>query len=149
MPRPPEYDNLIKIKAFEAVASTKGAVEGFLKDAAESLEVASSVEPKHTKQRFTLAYEGFYSLVLAVLEFYEVRSKDSGRNLAIQRVAADLQLSPTELKSVIEAHGRRNGTTYRLPFPPISRQEAQGMIDILAKSLPLAYALTGMSQQPV
>lgn len=90
MPRPPEYENLIKVKAFEAVQPTKGAVAGFLRDAAESLEVASSVDPKRTKQRFTLAYEGFYSLVLAVLEFHEVRSKDSGRNLAIQRVALQL-----------------------------------------------------------
>lgn len=147
MPRPPEYDNLIKVNAFEPVQRTPGAVEGFLKDAAESLEVAIAVDPKRPKQRFTLAYEGFYSLVLAVLEFHEVRSKDSGRSLAIQRVAADLQLSSTEIKSVIEAHGRRNGTTYRLPFPPISRQEAQGLIEILAKSLPLAHALTGVPHQ--
>jgi hypothetical protein len=55
MPRPPEYENLIKTRAFEGVTRTDGAVEGFLKDAAESLEVANSVEAKRPKQRFILA----------------------------------------------------------------------------------------------
>jgi hypothetical protein len=75
---------------------------------------------------------------------YEVRTRESGRNLAIQRVAADLHLDPGEMKLVIDAHGRRNETTYRSPFPPISRAEAQAMIDILAKTLPAAHALTGV-----
>jgi len=144
MPRPPEYENLIKTRAFEPVARTEGAVEGFLKDAADSLEVANSIEVKRPKQRFILAYEGFYALVQAVLEFHEVRTKEAGRNLAIQRVAADLHLSTGEMKLVNDAHARRNDTTYRSPFPPISRAEAQAMIDILAKSLPLANMLTGV-----
>lgn len=144
MPRPTEYENLIKTKAFEPVARTPGAVEGFLKDAADSLEVASSIDVKRPKQRFILAYEGFYALVQAVLELHEVRTKEAGRNLAIQRVAADLQLNPGEMKLVIDAHARRNETTYRSPFPPISRAEAQAMLDILAKSLPLAHTLTGV-----
>ena len=76
-----------------------------------------------------------------MLERHEVRTREAGRNLAIQRVAADLQLNPGEMKLVIDAHARRNDTTYRSPFPPISRAEAQSMIDILAKSLPLARAL--------
>jgi hypothetical protein len=82
MPRPPEYENRIKTKAFEPVARTKGAVEGFLNDAAYGLEVASSIDVKRPKQRFILAYEGFYALVQAVLELHEVRTKEAGRNLA-------------------------------------------------------------------
>jgi hypothetical protein len=146
MPRPPEYDNLIKYNKLEEVKQTPGAVEGFLKDAAENLDVSRGLDVKHPKQRFILAYEGFYSLTQAVLEFYSVRTKDAGRNLAILRVAADLNLSPEEIKLVSDAHGRRNDTTYRSPFPPISRAEAQAMIDILAKCLPVAHALTGVQQ---
>lgn len=145
MPRPPEYDNLIRTRAFEEVARTAGAVEGFLKDAAESLEVAMSIDVKRPKQRFILAYEGFYALVQAVLEFYEVRTKDSGRNLAILRAGADLNLDREEIRLVSTAHGRRNDTTYRSPFPPISRAEAQAIIDILEKTLPAAHALTGVA----
>uniref|UniRef100_C5CZL2 Uncharacterized protein n=1 Tax=Variovorax paradoxus (strain S110) TaxID=543728 RepID=C5CZL2_VARPS len=80
MMRPSEYDNLIRTRALEEVPQTPGAIEGFLKDAAESLEVARTVDVKRPKQRFILAYEGFYSLVQAVLEFYSVRTKESGRN---------------------------------------------------------------------
>lgn len=144
MPRPPEYDNLIRTRALEEVQQTPGAIEGFLKDAAESLEVARSVDVKRPKQRFILAYEGFYSLVQAVLEFYSVRTKESGRNLALLRASADLNLDAEEIKLVSTAHGRRNDTTYRSPFPPISRAEAQAMIDILAKTLPVAHTLTGV-----
>ncbi len=39
MMRPSEYDNLIRTRALEEVPQTPGAIEGFLKDAAESLEV--------------------------------------------------------------------------------------------------------------
>lgn len=145
MPRQPKYENLIKTRAFEAVDRTPGAMEGFLKDAADCLEVAVSIDVKRAKQRFILAYEGFYALVQAVLELNEVRTKEAGRNLAIQRVAADLHLTPGEMKLVVDAHARRNDTTYRSPFPPISRAEAQSMIDILSKSLPLAHALTGVA----
>lgn len=145
MPRPPEYENLVKRGAFEAITRTPGVTEGFLKSAREDLEVAKSINVKHPKQRFTLAYEGFYSLVQAVLDFYEVRTKDAGRNLAIQKVASDLKLSPQEFKIVSDAHGRRNDTTYRSPFPPISRAEADAMITILGKALPLAHTLTGVA----
>ena len=118
------------------------SVHGFLKDAAESLEVARGIDIDHPKQRFILAYEGFYSLVQAVLAYYCVRTKDSGRNLAILRAAADLGLAADEVRLVSNAHGRRNDTTYRSPFPPISRAEAQTMIDILDKTLPVARTLT-------
>lgn len=85
MPRPPEYENPIKTRAFDRVARTPGAVEGFLKDATDNLEVATSIDLKRTKQRFIRAYEGFYALVQAVLELNEVGTKEAGRNLAIHR----------------------------------------------------------------
>lgn len=35
MPRPTEHENLIRAKAFDAVAPTPGAIEGFLRNAAD------------------------------------------------------------------------------------------------------------------
>ena len=146
MPRPTEYDNLIKSGTLEAVATTPGAAQSYLGNASDYLDAAQnfghSMKPL---QRFTLAYEGFYALVQATLEHRQVRTKDSGRNLAIQRVAHDLGLSPNEFAAVVRAHARRNDTSYRSPFPPMSRAEAQAMIDILAKSLPAARALPAPS----
>lgn len=83
MSRPNEYDNLIKSKAFESVAPTTGAVDGFLRNAADYLAAAKALDQAKHLQVFTMAYEGYFQVVQAVLEFYEVRTKDAGRNLAI------------------------------------------------------------------
>lgn len=143
MPRPPEYENLIKTKAFEAVRPTQGAVPGYLRNAGDYLDVAKGLDPAKTLQVFTMAYEGYFAIVQAVLEFREVRTKDAGRNLAIQRVSQDLKLSPGEFAAVTRAHERRNNTSYISPFPPVSKAEAAAMIAILEKYLPVARALTG------
>jgi hypothetical protein len=81
MQRPVEYDNLIKTKAFEATAPTPGALAGFLRNAADYKTSAEALDPARHLQIFTLAYEGYFQVVQAVLEFYEVRTKDAGRNL--------------------------------------------------------------------
>jgi hypothetical protein len=142
MPRPIEYDNLIKTGAFEAVATTPGAAQSYLGNASDYLDAAQNAgRSMKPLQVFTLAYEGFYALVQATLEHREVRTKDSGRNLAIQRVAHDLGLSPPEFAAVVRAHARRNDTSYKSPFPPVSHAEALAMTGILAKSLPAAQAL--------
>lgn len=96
MPRPAEYDNLIKTKAFEAVAPTPGAIAGFLRNAADYKATAEGLDPGRHLQVFTLAYEGYFQVVQAVLEFYEVRTKDAGRNLTIQRVSTSLGVAPQE-----------------------------------------------------
>lgn len=149
MPRPTEYENLIKTRAFEAVQPTPGAVAGFLKNAENYLALSKALQagaPLATgpMQVFTNAYEGYHQLVQAVLEFHEVRTKESGRALAIQRVGADLKLSPPEMSAVIRAHERRNDTSYRSPFPPLSKADATTMIEILERCLPAARALTGV-----
>jgi hypothetical protein len=150
MPRPNEYDNLIATRAFEAVQPTPGAVAGFMKNAEGYLALSTTLlagtpVPTEPLQVFTNAYEGFHQLVQAVLEFHEVRTKESGRALAIQRVGADLKLSPAEMAAVIRAHQRRNETSYRSPFPPLSKADAKTMVAILAKYLPVARALTGVA----
>lgn len=58
-------------------------------------------------QVFANACEGYHQVVQAVLEFYEVRTKEAGRAMAIQRVSADLKLSNAELAAIIRAHDRR------------------------------------------
>jgi hypothetical protein len=65
MSRPPEYENLIKTRAFEAVQPTPGAMQGFLKNAQDYLEVAQGLDPTKALQVFTLAYEGYFSIVQA------------------------------------------------------------------------------------
>ena len=142
MPRPNEYDNLIKRNAFEPVAPTTGAVAGFLRNAADYLAAAKTLDQKKNLQVFTMAYEGYFQLVQAVLEFYEVRTKDAGRNLAIQRVSTDLMVDTKEFAFITKAHARRNGTSYSSPFPPVSKSEALTMVAILEKYLPQAHTLT-------
>jgi hypothetical protein len=141
--RPNEYDNLIKRKAFESVEPTTGAVEGFLRNAADYLDAAKALDPAKHLQVFTMAYEGYFQVVQAVLEFYEVRTKDAGRNLAIQRVSSDLKVDTREFTFITKAHERRNGTSYSSPFPPVSKAEAVTMVAILEKYLPQANILTG------
>lgn len=143
MTRPVEYDNLIKTRAFEPVQPTPGAVAGYLKNAQDYLDVAKGLDAGRTLQVFTMAYEGYFAIVQAVLEHHEVRTKDAGRNLAIQRVSQDLQLSAGEFAAVSRAHERRNNTSYVSPFPPVSKAEAGAMVAILEKYLPLARQFTG------
>lgn len=44
MPRPAEYENLIKTRAFEAVQPTPGAVAGFLKNAENYLSLSKALQ---------------------------------------------------------------------------------------------------------
>lgn len=148
MSRPNEYDNLIKSKAFEAVAPTTGAVDGFLRNAADYLAAAKALDQAKHLQVFTMAYEGYFQVVQAVLEFFEVRTKDAGRNLAIQRVSTDLKVDTKEFAFITRAHERRNGTSYSSPFPPVSKAEALTMVSILEKYLPQAKTLTGNAPTP-
>lgn len=146
MTRPTEYENLIKSKAFEAVAPTAGAIESFLHNAGDYLATAKALDPSKHLQIFTMAYEGYFQVVQAVLEFYEVRTKDAGRNLAILRVSSDLKVDAKEFAFITKAHERRNGTSYHSPFPPVSKAEALALVAVLEKYLPHAYDLTGLKR---
>lgn len=145
MTRPTEYENLIRTGAFAEQPATPGAVEALLQNAKGYLEAAKKLNiSQDTMPVFTTAYEGFFQVVQAVLEHYEVRTKDAGRNLAIQRVCADLNMSASELQLVSKAHARRNGTSYHSPFPPMSQAEARSILEILEKYIPVAHTLTGV-----
>ncbi len=109
MPRPAEYENLIRTRAREAVQATPGAVAGFLKNAESFFALSKSLlagAPLATEpmQIFTNAYEGYHQVVQAVLEFYEVRTKEAARAMAIQRVSADLKPSNPTMVAILEKY---------------------------------------------
>lgn len=92
-------------------------------------------------------YENLIKMVQAILEFYEVRTKDAGRNLAIQRVSTSLGVTLQEFAFITRAHERRNGTSYLSPFPPVSKAEAPAVLsnpDEISPRCPCAdrYAVT-------
>lgn len=144
MQRSTEYQNLIRTNALEEVAATPGALAMYLTNAKNYLEGARQIDQNLSMQIFTCAYEGYFQLVQAVLEFQQVRAKDAGRNLVIQRVSSDLKMSAAEFSLISKAHSRRNATSYQSPFPPVSKAEAGALVKILEKYLPEAYKLTGM-----
>ena len=144
MQRSIEYENLVKTHALEAVAPTPGALQLYLTNAKNYLDSAKQIDQKLSMQIFTCAYEGFFQLVQSVLEFQQVRAKDAGRNLVIQRVSSDLKVSAAEFSIISKAHSRRNATSYQSPFPPVSKAEADALMEILEKYLPEAYKLTGV-----
>ena len=139
-----EYQNLIKAHALEEVAPTPGALALYLTNAKNYLDSSKQIDQSLSMQVFTCAYEGYFQLVQAVLEFYQVRAKDAGRNLVIQRVSSDLKMSAAEFSLISKAHSRRNATSYQSPFPPVSKAEAEALVGILEKYLPEAYKLTGI-----
>lgn len=144
MQRSTEYQNLIRTNALEEVAATPGALAMYLTNAKNYLVGARQIDQNLSMQIFTCAYEGYFQLVQAVLEFQQVRAKDAGRNLVIQRVSSDLKMSAAEFSLISKAHSRRNATSYQSPFPPVSKAEAGALVGILEKYLPEAYKLTGM-----
>jgi hypothetical protein len=86
-----------------------------------------------------------FNIVMAVLEFHEVRPGDTGghRVTAIQRVAADLRLDAGKQSVLARLHDVRNRVTYRQPLPPITKADADAMQMLLADMLPAARALIG------
>ncbi|WP_457389707.1 hypothetical protein [Roseateles sp. P5_E1] len=143
MPRPVEYDALLKIGSFKTAASSPSAIAQFLHTAQDMLDATAA--PMPDSARFLLAYEGMFSVVMAVLEFNEVRPGDAGghRATAIQRVAADLKLDAAQQSVLARLHDMRNRVTYRAPLPPITRADADAMQAVLRALLPAAKTLIG------
>ncbi len=141
MPRPAEYDALLKIGSFKPAASSAASIAQFMRTANDMLTATAAQMPDSA--RFLLAYEGMFNVVMAVLEFHEVRPGDSGghRATAIQRVAADLHLNPAQQSVLARLHDMRNRVTYRAPLPPISKADADAMQAVLQALLPASQAL--------
>jgi hypothetical protein len=143
VPRPAEYDNLLRIGSFKQAVPSKASIEQFLRTADDMSAAATAPVPDSA--RFLLAYEGVFSIVMAVLEFYEVRPGDSGghRVTAIKRVAVDLSLNVAQQSVLSRLHDVRNRVTYRQPLPPVTKADADALQAILALMLPAAKVLIG------
>lgn len=145
MPRPPEYDGLLKIPSFKEALSNRDSIAQFLRTAGET--VAAATIPMPDSARFLLAYEAMLSVVMAVLEFYEMRPADTGghRTTAIKRVAVDLKLDVPEQSVFSRLHDVRNRVTYRAALPPITKTDADALQTILEEMLSTtAKALIGI-----
>ncbi len=148
MVRPIEYDNLVKAGSFKDVPSNPEFVNQYLVGAhALLLDASRDIGPP---SRYILAYDAFFGVVQAVLDFHGVRTTDNRghRTIAIQRVAADLKLTPGELKMVTDAHNRRNQITYTSPIPPILKAEADALLKIANTFLQRACTILGKSFPP-
>ena len=143
MTRPVEYENLLKVGSFKEAAASQDSIAQFMRTAQDMRLGAQS--PMPDSARFFLAYEGMFSVVMAVLEFYEVRPGDSGghRVTAIKRVAADLKLDAAKQSVLGRLHDVRNRVTYRQPLPPITKADADALLRILEEMLPAARELIG------
>lgn len=143
MPRPPEYAGLLKIGSFKEAVSSKDSLAQFMQTAEDM--VAAVKAPIADSARFFLAYEGMFSVVMAVLEFYEVRPADTGghRATAIKRVAVDLKLDVPKQSVLSRLHDVRNRVTYRTPLPPITKADADALQAILEEMLSAARLLIG------
>lgn len=141
MVRPVEYENLLRTGAFKEAVASRVSIAQFLRTAEEMQ--AGAKAPMPDSARFFLAYEGMFNVVMAVLEYFEVRPGDGGghRTTAIGRVASDLKLASAKQSVLTRLHDVRNRVTYRRPIPPIAKTEADALQTILDEMLVAARAL--------
>lgn len=135
MARPAEYENLLKLGVFKEAAASKESIDQFMHSAQEMATAAKA--GLGAAPRFTLAYEGMFNVVMAVLEFHGVRPGDAGghRATSINRVAADLGLSSPKQSVLMRLHDARNRVTYRKSVPPVTKADADAMQSILDEML--------------
>jgi len=135
--RSAEYENLVARGILKAAAKSADSIDQYVKTASDLLvDARRSSNSPHG--RYLMAYEGLFSLAMAVLESHGTRPGDSEghRISALQRFAADLGFTPGQVKTLTDAHNLRNARTYRSPIPPITDAEAQGVVSLLEAALP-------------
>lgn len=132
MTRPVAYNNLIANGSLKPALSNPHSIKQYLKIANDTLSAAkiTTISPH---AQYILAYEGIFSVVMAVLEHYETRpgEGDGHRIIAIQRVAGDLKVNPDEFAAITRLHAERNRAVYRSSIPPITKAQAEAAINIL------------------
>lgn len=135
--RSTEYANLVTRGILKAAAKSADSIDQYVKTASDLL--ADARRPSNSPHgRYLMAYEGLFSLAMAVLEYHGTRPGDGEghRISALQRFAADLGLTPGQVKTLTDAHTLRNARTYRSPIPPITGAQAQGVVSLLEAALP-------------
>lgn len=141
MERPIEYDNLVKNGTFKDAVKDPASIKQFMTSAGEF--AASIKDELPPAPRFSLAYEGMFLIVMAVMEHYGARPGDGSghRATAIGRVAADLELDSTMLSTLLRSHDNRNRITYKSSIPPVTKAQADAMVKILDTMLAKAMTL--------
>ena len=138
------YNNLINIGTFVIIEQNIDFVHQYLQVSSEHF--SNSKVAKGSSSKFLLAYESFYQIIQAILNFRGVRTSDKPghRITAIQTVCNDLNLTAGQIKMVTDAHNRRNEATYRTPVPPISNTEANSMINLVESLIPKVAIIIGV-----
>lgn len=132
---------MLKVGSLKEAVSSRDSIAQFLRTADDML--AATRNPMVDSARFLLAYEGMFSVVMAVLEFHEVRPADTGghRATAIARVAADLRLDAAGQSVLGRLHNVRNRVTYRTPLCPNTKADADALQANLREMLAAGKAL--------
>ena len=135
--RSTEYENLVARGILKTAATNLDSIDQYVRTANDLL--ADARKPSNSLHgRYLMAYEGLFSLTMAVLEVHGARPGDGEghRISALQRFAADLGFTPGQVKTLTDAHNLRNARTYRSPIPPITGAQAQGVVALLEAALP-------------
>lgn len=140
--RSTEYENLVARGILKAAAKNTDSIDQYVKTASDLLLDARRTS-NSPHGRYLMAYEGLFSLAMAVLEYRGTRPGDGEghRISALQRFAADLGFTPGQVKTLTDAHNLRNARTYRSPIPPITGAQAHGVVSLLETALPKVKAM--------
>jgi len=147
MERPIEYDNLVTKGSFKDAVRDPASIKQFM---ASAEDFAASIKPElPPTPRFTLAYEGMFLVVMAVMEHYGTRpGEGSGhRSTAIGRVAGDLKLDSAMLSTLLRSHDNRNRITYKSSIPPVTKSQADAMVKIFDTMLTRAKTLLAAEEK--
>lgn len=140
--RPIELDNLAKKGYFKEAIRDQAELDQMFKVAQDQLKDSRNASI-NAHSRYMMAYEGLHSLAMMCLLHYELRPSDQAghRTLALQKFCEILNLGGGMMKIVTDTHTRRNEATYRSAIPPLTHKDAEMVIKVLEKSLPLAESL--------
>jgi hypothetical protein len=102
---------------------------------AETMLMDAKKPAMHAGSVFLLSYESIHAACLGFLYCHGLApAKGPGhRQQVLALVLQELQLPHEEQAEVLEAHKRRNETTYRSPAPPVSKQDAANLLAIATR----------------
>jgi hypothetical protein len=142
--RPEAYENLIGNKSLKESDRDEDELQQYIAVGASMLKDARKADLS-AHSRYMLAYDGIHSLAMAVLLHYGTRPGDGHghRTIALQKFIEELKLGLGMRKVILDAHDRRNETTYRSALPPLSHKDAESVIAALSAVLPGTITLVG------
>lgn len=148
MNRPKNIENLLKIHVLKEAERDQLSIEQFVAAAQEYFNDCPRVASD--RARFLIAYEGFHSLAMAVLNHYGTRAGDGeghriqALQLAVHEIGMEKSM-PGTLKTVTDLHLTRNEKTYKQPIPPVTKAEADAAVAILGAAIGSTRRLVGLA----